>query len=338
MKNAVNFGVRLIKKNIPWVVLIALLIVFNSRSANFLSFKNIYNILTQNAYVAVAAIGITLIMMTGHMDLSIGYQMSLIGVLTAMLVVAGVPLFLCVLSAMAMGAVICMINCIISIRFKIPLIMVSLGMMAICQGLSYEISGAYSIYNFTSGFAFIGQGSFGGVVSTPIIIAAVIFTIMTIVLNKTYFGRYIYTIGSNSDAANLAGISVNRVRLTISAIEGALIGLSAVMMISRVGSAHSSMGVDMGFTCLTGIMLGGVSLRGGEGKLSGSIAGILILGTLSNGMQLAGLGIYIQYVVKGLIMLFAIGIDVYMIKRRHSNATKRIHETESTEAAGEVAK
>jgi len=330
MKNAANWGIRLIKKNIPWVVLIVLLVVFNSRSANFLSFKNIYNILTQNAYVAVAAIGITLIMMTGHMDLSIGYQISLIGILTAMMVVAGIPVFLCVLSAMLMGAVICVINCIISINFKIPLIMVSLGMMAICQGVSYEISGAYSIYNFPHNFAFIGQGSFGGVVSTPIIIATVIFIIMSIVLNKTYFGRYIYMIGSNSDAANLAGISVNQVRLTISAIEGALIGLAAVMMISRVGSAHSSMGVDMGFTCLTGIMLGGVSIRGGEGKLSGSIAGILILGVLSNGMQLAGLGIYIQYVVKGLIMLFAIGIDVYMIKRRHSHATKRIYETEST--------
>lgn len=206
--------------------------------------------------------------------------------------------------------------------------MVSLGMMAICQGLSYEISGAYSIYNFPSSFSFIGQGSFGGILSIPMAISLFIFTIMSIMLNRTYFGRYVYTIGSNPEAANLAGINVNKVRIAISAIEGAFIGLSSVMMISRVGSAHSSMGVDMGFTCLTGIMLGGVSIRGGEGKLSGSLAGILILGVLSNGMQLAGMGIYIQYIVKGLIMLVAIGIDVYMIKRRHVNATKHIREAE----------
>lgn len=324
----INKAVSFFRNNMPWVIMIIIALVLNLFSNNFLSWQNIYNILAQNSYIVVAALGVTLIMMSGQMDLSVGYQISLTAILTAMMVVSGFPIWLCIIGAMCVGIICCCVTCIISIKLQIPLIMVSLGIQLLCQGASYEISNAVSIYGYPKSFSFLGSGDlFGlGIIAAPTFIALLILIIMSVILNRTYFGRYIYAVGSNSEAADLAGINVRGVRLMISAIEGACIGLAAVLMIARVGSAHSSMGVDLGFTCITATMLGGVSMRGGDGKLTGPVAGVLILGLLSNGMQMAKMGSYAQYICKGAILLLAIAMDVAVYKHKH--ARKRIKQKE----------
>ena len=163
---------------------------------------------------------------------------------------------------------------------------------------------------------FLGQGYIGSI-SFPVIIMFVLLIVMSFVLNRTYFGRYIYALGGNPEAARLAGINVKKVNLMLSAICGVMVGLSALVLIARLGSSHATMGPGTEFTVLTGSLLGGVSIRGGEGKLSGVFAGLIIIAILANGMQLAGLGIYYQYVAKGIIMLAAIGFDVYQLNKRN---------------------
>ena len=322
----------ILRGNVPWVVLIVLMVAFNIMSPNFISYRNIYNILIQNAYLLIAAFGVTLIMMAGEMDLSVGYQISLVGILTAKALNTGLPVVLCILMACAIAVAICVLNCLLAKSLGLPLMLISLGTMTICQGLSYVISGAYSFFGFPDSFRFLGQGYIGGVISVPVLIALICFVVLSVMLNRTYFGRYIYAIGSNSEAASLAGINVFRTMLLIAVIEGLCVGLSTVLVIGKLGSAQSAVGVGTEFVVLTAVILGGVSIRGGEGKLSGSLAGILILAVLSNGMQLAKMGTYVQYIAKGAIMLLAVSFDVYNLRSRSKAPKIRGKETPETAA------
>ncbi len=303
-------------REMPWIILLVLICIFTAFSPNFLKISNLVNILNQNSYVLVASFGIAFIMMSGQLDLSVGYQMSLIGVCSAILMVKyQIPAMAVILFAMLMGIVLCVMNTYLAMKLKLQLMMVSIAAMNIFQGISYEMTDSMTYNGFPDSFKLLGQGYIGPV-PFPIILMVILFIIMNFFLNKTYMGRYVYALGGNEEASRLAGINVTGVKLMIAAIEGFFVGLSTMMLISRIGSAQSAIGPGTEFTVLTGILLGGVSIRGGEGRLSGVAAGVLIMAILSNGMQMAGLGTYAQFIVKGLIMIGAIGIDVYQMNKR----------------------
>ncbi|MBQ6520849.1 MAG: ABC transporter permease [Anaerolineaceae bacterium] len=309
---------KIIKNNMPWIILIVISIIFSFFSHNFFKIQNIINILNQNAFVIVCAIGITFIMMSGQIDLSVGYQMSLIGVTIGLLnknyAIGTVPM---ILLAIVMGVLLNELNMVLSIKLNIGLLMVTTATSMLYQGISYTISGSKAVGGFPDSFKKIGQSNIPGTnIPIAILIMLVFAVIMELFLTKTYWGRHIYAMGGNEDASRLAGIEVTKTKYMIGAIAGVFVGLSTVMLISRLGSVNSSSGPGTEFTVLIGILLGGVSVRGGEGRLSGVVAGILIMAILSNGMQLAGFGIYLQYVVKGIIMLAAIGIDVYQLNHQ----------------------
>ena len=147
--------------------------------------------------------------------------------------------------------------------------------------------------------------------------------IVSFVLNKTYFGRYVFALGGNPDAARLAGINVKRMEIYISILAGLFLGIASLVLTARVGSAAATTATGTEFTVITGLLLGGVSIRGGEGKINGCIAGILIIALLGNGMQMAGMNVYYQYVAKGVIMLATIGFDTYQMNRRKIEANTR---------------
>ena len=309
---------KIIKNNMPWIILIVISIIFSFFSHNFFKIQNIINILNQNAFVIVCAIGITFIMMSGQIDLSVGYQMSLIGVTIGLLnknyAIGTVPM---ILLAIVMGVLLNELNMVLSIKLNIGLLMVTTATSMLYQGISYTISGSKAVGGFPDSFKKIGQANIPGtMIPIAILIMLVFAVVMELFLTKTYWGRHIYAMGGNEDASRLAGIEVTKTKYMIGAIAGIFVGLSTVMLISRLGSVNSSSGPGTEFTVLIGILLGGVSVRGGEGRLSGVVAGILIMAILSNGMQLAGFGIYLQYVVKGIIMLAAIGIDVYQLNHQ----------------------
>ena len=309
---------KVIRNNMPWLILIIVSIIFSFFSKNFFTLRNIINILNQNSYVIICSIGITFIMMAGQLDLSVGYQMSLIGVLVAKLVVSESvhlsPVTL-VFIGIGLGILLSELNMFLSVKLNISLLMVTVATSMFYQGISFTVSGSKNISKFPAEFKFIGQGTLGSV-PFPVLLMLVLVIIMSLFLVKTYWGRYIYALGGNEAAARLAGINVNGVKYLIGGLAGAFVGLSAVMLIARVGSAASTTGPGTEFPVITGILLGGVSVRGGEGRLSGVLAGILIMAILGNGMQLANFGIYPQYIVKGVIMLVAIGIDVFQYNHR----------------------
>lgn len=300
----------------PWIILIVASVVFSFFNKNFFSVTNIINILNQNAYIIVCGIGVTFVMMSGQLDLSVGYQMSLIGVILGLMVKHGTPpTWLLIVVGILLGILLSEINMLLAIKLRISLLMVTVATMTTFQGIAYTLSNSRTLSGFTPSFKYISQGMIGRI-PIAVIIAFVLVVIMSLFLSKTYWGRYVYALGGNEAATELAGISVNGVKLMIGAISGGFIGLSAVMLVARVGTAQAGVGPGTEFTIITGILLGGVSIRGGEGKLSGVVAGILLIAILANGMQLAGFGIYIQYIVQGIIMIFAISIDVFQMSHR----------------------
>lgn len=321
-KKNINIGTFL-RQNMAWVLLAVICAVFAATSENFFSFTNIVNILSQSSYIIVASLGITFMMLAGQMDLSVGYAMSTcVVVIGKLLVTLQLPVVLCIIITLAISVFIALTNTFLADKLKLDILVVSIATMTILQGVSYIISGSRTINNLPDAYKFIGQGRFLGI-PIAVYITAVLFIIMSFILNRTYFGRYVYALGGNVEAARLAGINVKKMRYMIAVLVGLSIGIAAIMLTSRLGSCQSLLGPGTEFSVIIGIFLGGVSIRGGEGKLSGVLAGILCISLLSNGMQLIGLNTFIQYIVKGVIMLMAIGFDVYQL-----TAKNRIKEKE----------
>ena len=310
-----NFS-SFLKNNVAWVILILICVIFAAINPRFLTFRNIRTVLDQNAYLVVASCGIVLIQMAGDLDISIGYQMSIIGVVCAtIMTTTSIPVPLVIIIGVILGVAMSALNCWLAEKLKLSWLIVSLATQNVFMGISYLFSNSKTINNFPDGFKNLGQGYIGSI-PVAIIIAAISFLIMNFVLSKTYFGRYIYALGGSEEATRLAGINVRRMKYLIAFIAGAFVGLSALMLISRMSSAQAGIGPGTEFTVITAIVLGGVSIRGGEGKLSSVLAGVLLLGVLTNGMQLSGIDTYWQSICKGILMIAAIAFDVYQLNLR----------------------
>ena len=323
MKKVIDFG----RKNLAWVLLVVICIIFSFTSNNFLTLTNLLNILNQNAYIIIATYGIALIMMSGGLDMSVGYMMSICGVLAAMMILAGVPVFIAcvitVLAAVCFGA----LGTLLEQLLQLPRIFVSIGLSTVYQGVAYVITNSKTISGLPASFKVLGQGTVLHPSLTYATLIMVVFgVVMSIVMDRTYFGRYVFALGGNENAARLAGIKVKRMKYAIGCIAGFFCGLGALILTSRVGAAAASTAAGTEITVLTGVLVGGVSVRGGDGKIANCIAGVLIMGLLTNGMQLAGLNTYYQYIAKGAIMLLVMWFDAFQIKRRAIAANRRKEE------------
>jgi len=299
-------------KYMIFILFVALCIFFSLMSPYFLSVSNLTNIFVQQSYVIVAAVGLSFIMISGGMDLSIGYQMSLVGVITSILMInVGLPVYVSMAIGLILGASLGLFNGFMANTLRVHPLIVTLGTSTIYQGLSYTISGSKQIINLPQAFKYFGQGYVFGYIPVSVIIMLIVVFIANFVLNKTYFGRYVYALGSNAEAARLAGINVKRMKLYVFSICGFIVALAAMILFARSGSAQSSTGPGTEFTCMTAAILGGISFIGGEGKIGGVVVGVLLLGVLGNGMQLINMGTYVQYVIKGMVLLGAVGFDIY---------------------------
>lgn len=306
-KSRVNAFVR---KNMMWLILILIMLVFAILSPNFRSFKNMMNILTQNAYFIIATIGVALIMISGGTDLSVGQAMGVIGVSVALLMRGGCPVPVAVLLGILIGAVLGGFNGACANVLKIHSMIVTLATMTMYKGISYILSGSQSYYDFSDKYLSIGQGAVGPV-SVPVIIMIVVGIVISFILSKTVFGRFIYAVGGNAETARLAGVNVHKIKLMTFGLAGCLFGVAAVILTSRGGSASSAIGPGVEFDAITACVLGGVSFIGGAGRVSDAVVGCLILGVLTNGMQMIGMDVNSQYVVKGILLLASIGYDTY---------------------------
>ncbi|RGD64119.1 ABC transporter permease [Lachnospiraceae bacterium OF09-6] len=293
------------------IVLFVLLLLFYCFAPKFMTIENIKNILVQNAYIIVSSIGMAFVIIGGGIDLSVGYQISLVGVITTISIQwFHLPVWCSVLIGLMIGTLLGAINGFLSVKLQVHPMVITLATMAIYQGISYIITNSNSIYGLPDSFKFIGQGK---ILEIPvsIIITVIVLIGATFFLSKTYPGRYIYALGGNGEAARLSGVNTSAMRVISFAICGFFVAVASILLVSRSGSMNSSVGAGTEFTCITAAVLGGVSMAGGEGKVWKVCVGAIILGVLSNGMQFVGLGVYPQYVAKGIILMAAISFDTY---------------------------
>jgi ribose transport system permease protein len=318
-----NVGARittLMKKNVPFLILLSLLILFSFMAPNFMTFGNLRILIRQVSFSGIAAVGLMFVMISGGIDLSIGSQVVLTNVLLAIMMVYGkmdpvvaIPLIL------GVGLLLGMINGLLSITLKIHPLIITLGTAAIYKGIGYIINASRNIMGFPDSFRWLGQGYVGGI-PVPVIVWVIVALIGAFVLNKTYFGRRVYALGGNEEAARLAGVRINRMKVFLFMICGFTAAITSVLLLSRVFAGQTVTGQGLEFDCLTAALLGGVSFKGGEGSIFGLVVGILIIGVLNNAMQLASFPDFSQTVVKGAVLLIAVAIDVYQ-KNRKAKAT-----------------
>ena len=305
-KNKKSVGQFISNFSMP-ILLLLLVVTFSILSDKFFTPLNLTNILVQNVHIAICATGVFMIMVSGGCDLSIGYQMSVAAVLVAKLLSNGV---MGVFPAVLLGILICValgcFNGVMSIVLNSQPMIVTLGTMAIFQGISFLISGSKTYHNLPKSFMFLGQGKVFGVVPLNALIALVLIVIVGIILSRTHVGRKIYAVGDNPDAARLAGLNVAKIKILVFTCAGILVGISSILLAARSGSADSNTGAGIEFTGIIACVLSGVALKGGEGTLWKAIVAVFILGVLSNGMQLINLGTYPQYIAKGIIMLVSL--------------------------------
>lgn len=297
------------KKYGIYLILLFIFIFFSIFANNFLTLNNLLNVLRQVSMFGIVVVGITFVMIGGGADLSVGGQMAVSGMLTGLLMAKmGMPILaasiICILVCVLLGA----FNGFISVKLNMFPLIVTLGSMLILQGLAFVITGGYPVFGLPKSFAFLGQG-YVWIIPVPVIIFAIIIFIAWFVLKKTYFGRYVYATGGNQEAARLSGINTNKVRITVYAISGFVTGIASLIMLSRTNSAQPSAGASYPFDCMTAAVLGGISFAGGQGSIGGSIVGVLIIGILNNGLILLGVDSNWQGVIKGVVLVVAVGID-----------------------------
>ncbi len=298
------------------ILLIISIIFFSIAAPRFFSVLNLTNILVQNSYLIIATIGIAMIMISSGADLSVSYQIGIVSiVLGKLLTKMNVPVVLAIIIALVLGAFLGSVNGFCAIKLKVHPMVATMATMTIYQGLAYVSSNSETYFNFPDAFKKIGQGKIG-----PIPICVILMIIAVIIgwflLNKTYLGRYIYSIGGNEEATRLAGVNTLKVRMLIFIVAGLFVGVSAIVLTARTGSASAGIAADAMFSCFTACILGGISFSGGGGNVLSVIFSVLIIGVLSNGIQLMGGSIYVQYIVKGVLLVAAIAYDNYQKAQR----------------------
>jgi ribose transport system permease protein len=312
------------RKYAPLMILIFLIILFTFISPNFLTAFNIRILVRQVSFAAISAVGIMFVMIGGGIDLSIGSQIVLTNILLSIMMVDWhIPQILAIPLTLVLGTGLGLLNGFLSNKLKIHPLIITLGTASIYKGIGYIIANSRNIMGFPDSFRWFGQGYLGPI-PVPIVIMIVVALIGSFILTKTYFGRYVFAMGGNQEAARLAGVNTKGMKLILFAICGFFSAITSVLLLSRVFAGQVSTGQGIEFDCLTAALLGGVSFIGGEGTVFGLITGVLIIGVLNNAMQLASFPDFSQNVVKGAVLLIAVGLDVYQKNRKARETVARV--------------
>ena len=291
----------------PLVGLIVVCVVMTFASDTFLSSGNITNILRQVSINAIIAAGMTLVILTGGIDLSVGAVMALSGTLAAGLMAGGVNGGLALVICLGVGTVFGLANGAFVALAGMPPIIVTLATMGIARGLALIYTGGYPISGLPPWIRFFGSGTVLGV-QMPIVMMVVVYVLAWVLLERTPFGRYVYAIGGNETATRLSGVRVSRTKLAVYGLSGLATAIAAVVLTSRLMSGQPGAGEGFELDAIAAVVLGGTAIAGGRGSLIGTLLGALLLGVLNNGLNMVGVNPYVQTVVKGGIILLAIYI------------------------------
>ncbi len=311
----VKTALNMLKDKAIWVVFALLFIGFAFANNRFVSSNNLFTIARQVSMLGIASIGMTFVILIAGIDLSIGSIITLVNVVAAYLMVnQNYSMFMAVVLALLVAVGVGILNGFLISTIGIPAIIATFASQTVFAGASYLICGGTPIYGFDERFKIIGQGYLGPI-PVPVIIMIACFAIGSFILNKTYFGRYFYAVGGNEEASKLSGIRVHGIKYLVYALSGLFAGLAGIVMLSRTNSAQPTAGIGYEFDVITCVVLGGVSVSGGYGKMSNVVAGVLIIGILTNGMVLLNVSTYMQMIVKGVVLALAVGFDALQKKR-----------------------
>jgi len=301
------------------IALVVLCIIIAILSDKFLTMDNGWNVLRQISVNICISVGMTLIVLTAGIDLSVGSVLALCGAITAGLLKNGIKipaldLFIgftllgSLLAGVLAGGALGLFNGFVITKFKVPPFVSTLAMLTIARGLTMLWTQGHPISNLGSSFSMIGTGWLLGI-PVPVWIAGVVVLLAIFITRQTRLGRYIYAIGGNENAAVLSGISINKVKLIVYGIAGALAAVGGIMVTSRLDSAQPNAGTGYELDAIAAVVIGGTSLSGGKGSIGGTVMGAVIIGVLNNGLVLLNVSPFWQQVVKGAVILIAVIID-----------------------------
>lgn len=301
----------ILKKYMILLLLVVVIVFFSFSSEYFLTQSNIINVLRQSSVNGICSIGLCLVMLTGGIDLSIGAVLGLSAVTCSSLMVKlGIHPAAAVLVSIVIGTLIGLLNGFLINNIRIPALIATLGTQTSIRGLCFILTGGLPVYGFPKSFGVIGKG-YIGFVPVPVIIMIVVFVVAWYALNKTRYGRYLYAVGGNREASRLSGIAVDKVTISTYALCGTLAAIAGVVELSRLSSGQPSAGDGYEMNAITSVVLGGVSVNGGEGKFYGVVAGVFLMSILSNGLVMMNVYEYYQQLIRGLVLILAVGIDSF---------------------------
>lgn len=293
-----------------FIALIFLVIVIGAISPDFRTVNNFLSLLRQSAINGLIAFGMTCVILTGGIDLSVGSVLALTSIICAHTIKIGLPAPLSMLIALIFGIILGTISGLMVTKSRLQPFIATLITMTGYRGLTMILSGGKPISRLGNNLLLnqIGKGSFLGI-PIPVWILIIFFAIFLFILKKTVLGRQIYATGSNAKAAELAGININNIKLIVYAVSGFMASLSGLILVSRLGSAQPTLGSGYELDAIAAVALGGTSMKGGRGKITGTLIGILIIAVLNNGLNIIGVSSYYQDVVKALVIFLAVISD-----------------------------
>jgi ribose transport system permease protein len=314
----------LIQKFAALAGLILLVIVFSFTSDAFLTTNNGVTLALQTTSIAFLGFGATCVIITGGIDLSVGSVLALAGVIAGMAVKGGMPVAIAMALGVVAGGLCGLINGLIITRLKLPPFIATLGMMMVARGVALQITGARPVSGLGDDFGELGNGALMRILDVganglpkvvfpgipyPVIVMIVLAIAIAVLLMKTTFGRHLYAIGSNEEAARLSGVNVTRTKIGAYVLSGVLAGLCGCILMSRLVTAQPNEGVAYELDAIASAVIGGTSLMGGVGTISGTVIGAFIIGILRNGLNMNGVSSFIQMITIGLVIIVTVWID-----------------------------
>ncbi len=323
MSNKESYRINDVKQNVFYLlneygiifVFIIICMVLSFVSPSFLTQRNVINILRQTSINGLLSIGMTFVILTGGIDLSVGSIVAFSGVVVASLTSSAfpekqIPALLAIGIALTAGGLIGSVTGFIVSKFKVAAFVVTLGVMSIARGLTFIYTDGFPIPRLSESFLFFGKGVFMGI-PVPVIIFISVFFISWVVLYKTRYGRYVYAVGGSEKSAIVSGIKTKGIIFSVYAISGVLSALSGIILTGRTSAGLPQAGVSYELDAIAAVVIGGTSLAGGQGKLIGTLFGVLIIGVINNGLDISGVSSYYQQVVKGAIIIVAVLLDSF---------------------------
>ncbi|MBY0221554.1 ribose ABC transporter permease [Mammaliicoccus sciuri] len=294
----------------PVIGLLLIIVIISIMSPSFLTLNNLFNVLRQVSINALIAFGMTFVILTGGIDLSVGSILALTGAVTAGMMSGGMDPLLAMLLGVLLGVILGAINGLIIAKGKVAPFIATLATMTIFRGLTlvYTEGRPISGLGDSAVFTMLGKGYFFGI-PVPVITMSITFAVLYFILKKTTFGRRVYAVGGNEEASRLSGINVDRIKIYVYSLAGGLTAIASLILTSRLNSAQPTAGNMFELDAIAAVVLGGTSLTGGRGWIVGTLVGALIIGVLNNGLNLIGVSSFFQQVVKGAVILIAVLLD-----------------------------